>query len=343
MKLLITGGSGFIGSNFILDQIFNHNNTILNYDLLTYAGKGKNLVSIESSKKYNFIQGDISNSSLLGDIFFEFMPDAVINFAAESHVDKSISLPNDFIQTNIVGTYRLLSRATDYYIKSKNKNFRFIHISTDEVYGSLEKHGAFHEESPYKPNSPYAASKASSDFLVKSWFNTYKLPSIVTNCSNNYGPYQYPEKLIPLMIISCLKEKKLPIYGDGSNIRDWLHVEDHCRAICAVLNRGVPGETYNIGGNNEFTNISIVNKICDLLDELSPSDNLSTYKNLITFVKDRPGHDFRYAIDSSKAKRDLNWSASENFEKGLKSTVLWYVENEKWWKSILSKTKSNKN
>tara|TARA_Y100000591_G_C21828597_1_gene698204 strand:+ start:1030 stop:2058 length:1029 start_codon:yes stop_codon:yes gene_type:complete len=334
MKLLITGGCGFIGSNFILNQITDHNNIILNYDALTYAGRGNNLSSIESSKRYSFIKGDIADSNLLENIFLEFMPDAVINFAAESHVDRSISLPNDFIQTNIVGTYKLLSCATDYYNKSKNDNFKFIHISTDEVYGSLDEHGTFTEDSPYKPNSPYSASKASSDFLVKSWFNTYKLPSIVTNCSNNYGPYQYPEKLIPLIIISCLQEKKLPVYGNGKNIRDWLHVKDHCRAICAVLDNGFSGETYNIGGNNELTNISIVNKICELLDEMSPSAHLSSYKELITFVKDRPGHDFRYAIDSSKANKNLNWVALENFETGLKDTVLWYIENEKWWKNI---------
>ena len=334
MKILVTGGSGFIGSNFILNQINHSNNSIINFDNLTYAGRNGNLKKIESSSRYFFIKGDIANAGLLEKTFSEFMPDAIINFAAESHVDKSIDSPQNFIKTNIVGTYELLMCAKNYIKTTKCENFKFIHISTDEVYGSLGHDGFFTEKSPYNPNSPYSATKAASDFLVKSWHKTFELPGIITNCSNNYGPYQHPEKLIPLMIISCLNERELPVYGDGKNVRDWLHVDDHCRAINIILNDGDPGETYNIGGNNELSNIEIVNKICDILDRIKPNNKISSYRDLITFVKDRPGHDFRYAIDSNKLKKSLGWLPIENIESGLEKTVLWYLENESWWRKI---------
>ncbi|MBJ13450.1 MAG: dTDP-glucose 4,6-dehydratase, partial [Candidatus Marinimicrobia bacterium] len=325
-KILVTGGCGFIGSNFIINELKNTNNKILNLDLLTYAGNIDNLKTINNHENYSFIKGDIANQKCVQSIFNNFAPDSIINFAAESHVDRSIDSPNEFINTNVIGTLNLLQCARQYH--NKNKSFKFLHVSTDEVYGSLEKNGLFTEETPYAPSSPYSASKASSDHLVRAWGKTYDLPVLITNCSNNYGPFQFPEKLIPLMIANCIDNKHLPIYGKGDNIRDWLYVTDHCTAIKSVLNKGRIGETYNIGGNNEIKNIDIVTMICKILDQLRPRDNKSSYNDLIRFVEDRPGHDFRYAINSSKIKNDLNWKPIESFETGIYKTIEWYLENE---------------
>ena len=334
-KILVTGGCGFIGSNFIINELKNTNNKILNLDLLTYAGNIDNLKTINNHENYSFIKGDIANQKCVQSIFNNFAPDSIINFAAESHVDRSIDSPNEFINTNVIGTLNLLQCARQYH--NKNKSFKFLHVSTDEVYGSLEKNGLFTEETPYAPSSPYSASKASSDHLVRAWGKTYDLPVLITNCSNNYGPFQFPEKLIPLMIANCIDNKHLPIYGKGDNIRDWLYVTDHCTAIKSVLNKGRIGETYNIGGNNEIKNIDIVTMICKILDQLRPRDNKSSYNDLIRFVEDRPGHDFRYAINSSKIKNDLNWKPIESFETGIYKTIEWYLENESWWRAIQKK------
>ncbi len=342
-KILVTGGSGFIGSNFIISQI--NNNIILNFDKLTYAANPASLSSCADSSNYHFINGDITDYKKLINTINDFKPDSIVNFAAESHVDRSIDGPKEFINTNIIGTYELLQSSLKYYEslgQEKKKKFRLLHVSTDEVYGSLGKDGYFKETTPYDPSSPYSASKASSDHLVKAWFHTFELPILITNCSNNYGPFQFPEKLIPLMIIKCLKEESLPIYGDGKNIRDWLYVNDHCNAIYTVLDKGDIGETYNIGGNQEKTNIEIVNTICDALDEKNPSKNFNSYKDLITYVKDRPGHDFRYAIDASKIKNKLNWEPSYKFEKAILKTVNWYLDNQTWWENILNNTYSLK-
>lgn len=336
MKILITGGCGFIGSNFILNQITNHDNQILNLDKLTYAGNKKNLFSIKNSSNYEFRKGDICDYSAVSNIFKDFQPDSIVHFAAESHVDRSIDSPIDFVRTNINGTANLLKICSDYF-KTK-ENFKFIHVSTDEVFGSLGSKGYFNENSPYMPKSPYSASKASSDHLVRAWHSTYKLPVIVTNCSNNYGPFQFPEKLVPLMIANCLDEKKLPIYGKGNNVRDWLYVNDHCDAINMVLKNGDIGNTYCIGGNNEIENIEIVNIICSIMDKLRPRSNNSSYKDLVTFVNDRPGHDFRYAIDSTKIKKELNWKPLETFETGIVKTIKWYLDNENWWRDIQKNT-----
>ncbi len=335
MKILVAGGAGFIGSNFILNYIDKH--IILNYDKLTYAGNINNLNSIKNHKNYSFIKGDIKDQNLVTKTIYDFKPDAIINFAAESHVDRSIDGPQDFINTNIVGTFVLLKSAFSYFNnlnKDKIKNFKFLHISTDEVYGSLGLMGKFKETTPYNPTSPYSASKASSDHLVKAWHHTFGLPILITNCSNNYGPYQFPEKLIPLMITNCLEHKKLPIYGKGDNVRDWIFVDDHCKAVYKVLKYGKLGETYNIGGNQEMSNIDIVNNICLILDKLNPSDKLDSYRSLITFVKDRPGHDFRYAIDSSKIESTLNFYPKENLKTGLKKTINWYLSNLDWINKI---------
>ena len=335
MKILLTGGSGFIGSNFILNYIDYHE--ILNYDKITYAGSNNNLESISNNKNYTFQKGDIKDFDLLYSTIFKFNPDFVINFAAESHVDRSIDGPKDFIETNILGTYELLNSSLKYF-KSLNQDkqsiFRLLHISTDEVYGSLGKKGKFLEKTSYNPSSPYSASKAASDHLVKAWYHTYGLPILITNCSNNYGPYQYPEKLIPLIITNCLLNKELPIYGDGLNIRDWLYVNDHCSGIFEVLKKGKIGETYNIGGNQELTNIFLVQKICDILDEIKPSKKVKTYRDLIVFVKDRPGHDFRYAIDSTKIKNELGFTPKETIDKGLRKTIKWYINNQNWINNI---------
>jgi len=341
-RILITGGCGFIGSNFILKQVQQHKNTVLNIDKLTYAGNIDNLASIANKPNFQFIKGDISNLKLVANTINNFQPNVIVHFAAESHVDRSIDGPMDFIQTNIVGTSTLLSAALEYWQALRNnsqfKNFKFLHISTDEVFGSLGDEGFFTENTPYDPSSPYSASKAGSDHLVRVWHRTYNLPVLITNCSNNYGPYQFPEKLIPLMISNCIDEKPLPIYGEGLNVRDWLYVNDHCDAIDMVLQKGEIGETYNIGGNNEFRNIDIVKTICSVLNKLNPRANGKSYNELITYVKDRPGHDFRYAIDASKIKNNLGWKPNETFETGIRKTIQWYLDNETWWREIQDRT-----
>ena len=339
---IVTGGSGFIGTNFIrfmLDNGFAER--IINLDKLTYAGNPQNLLKYDNDKRYAFVQGDICDQELVQELFLLHKPDVIINFAAESHVDRSIDGPSDFIRTNISGTYTLLQKSLRYYqslTKEDQKSFRFHHISTDEVFGSLDNDGIFTEETPYDPSSPYSASKASSDHLVRAWHRTYGLPIIISNCSNNYGPYQFPEKLIPLMILNCLQEKPLPVYGTGENIRDWLFVDDHCDAIHTIIEKGEIGETYNVGGNHEIKNINIVKTICNILDNIRPSENLKSYQELITFVKDRPGHDFRYAIDSSKLQKKLGWSPKETFETGIRKTIEWYLENITWWQDIQNNT-----
>ena len=335
-KILVTGGSGFIGSNFIHYLI---NNTdyqrIINLDKLTYAGNNENLINIQQDIRYKFIKGDICDRQCIKKIFQDYSPNKIVHFAAESHVDRSIDGPKDFINTNIVGTSILLEESLSYYNKLKKlskSSFKFHHISTDEVFGSLGEKGFFVEDSPYDPSSPYSASKASSDHLVRAWHRTFGLPVTISNCSNNYGPYQFPEKLIPLIIINCLSNKSLPVYGKGENIRDWLYVEDHCKAINLILQEGAIGDTYNIGGNNEISNINIVESICTILDKLKPSNSGKSYNQMISFVKDRPGHDFRYAINTTKIKKDLNWEPKETFDSGLIKTIKWYLENENWWK-----------
>tara|TARA_Y100000741_G_scaffold352402_1_gene324463 strand:+ start:237 stop:1277 length:1041 start_codon:yes stop_codon:yes gene_type:complete len=336
MKMLITGGCGFIGSNYVIRQVIKKHNKVLNIDSLTYAGNIQNLSILNNNPNYSFIKGDISDIKCLKKAITDFKPEVVVHFAAESHVDRSIEDPLVFVKTNLVGTANLLQASLDFW-KNTKKDFRFIHVSTDEVFGSINDNSLFTESTPYNPSSPYSASKAGSDFLVKAWQKTYDFPAIVTNCSNNYGPYQFPEKLIPLMIINCLDEKPLPIYGNGKNIRDWLFVDDHCDAIDTIIKSGKIGETYNFGGNNQKTNLDIVNKICDILDEQKPSESINSYKSLIEYVKDRPGHDFKYAIDTSKMKKDFNWSPKENLESGIKKTIIWYLKNERWWRRIQNK------
>jgi len=331
-KILVTGGSGFIGSNFIY-YCLNKNNKVLNFDKLTYAGNLNNLKKEESNKNYHFIQGDICNKNKLTQSIEKFKPDFIVNFAAETHVDRSIENSSSFIKTNILGTSVLLDCCLENIDKNIN-DFKLLHISTDEVYGSLDRQGSFTEESPYNPSSPYSASKASSDHLVNAWHKTYGIKTNIINCSNNYGPFQFPEKLIPLVIISAIRENSLPVYGTGKNIRDWLYVEDHCRAIYNVLLNGKIGDTYNVGGGEEKTNLEVVNNICDILDDIYPSGNLKSYKKLIKFVEDRPGHDFRYAIDYSKLKNELSWQPKESFNSGLKKTVDWYLQNLDWIKII---------
>lgn len=338
--ILVTGGAGFIGTNFILDWLTQSDEEIINLDNLTYAGNLENLASLKDDKQHIFIKGDICDSTLIISLLTKYKPRAIINFAAESHVDRSIKEPEGFIQTNIVGTFRLLEATRAYWNALENmkkEKFRFLHISTDEVYGSLSsKEKAFDEERRYEPNSPYSASKAASDHLIRAYHNTYGLPVLTTNCSNNYGPYQFPEKLIPLIIINALTNKPLPVYGDGQQIRDWLYVKDHCDAIRLVLETGTPGETYNIGGWNEKTNIDIIHTICSLLDTLSPHVGGKHYNEQITFVTDRPGHDRRYAINSNKIKRDLGWEPAETFETGIHKTVQWYLNNQSWVNNIQS-------
>lgn len=334
MTILVTGGSGFIGSNFIRSWFNDSEEKLINLDKLTYAGNNFNLFDVNKNN-YIFIKGDIANKDIVDDILLEHKPRIVINFAAESHVDNSIENPDDFIHTNIYGTYNLL-RSSSKFIKNISQEFRFIHISTDEVYGSLEANDSpFKETNRYMPNSPYSATKASSDHLVRSWYSTYKLPTIITNCSNNYGPFQFPEKLIPKTIINALRQEIIPIYGDGSQIRDWLYVDDHCEAIKSVIKNGEIGEVYNIGGNNEIKNIDVTMQICDLLDEFKPSPN-GSYTRLIKHVTDRPGHDKRYSIDCSKIKKELNWLPKESFDTGLIKTVHWYIKNSDWIKNIES-------
>ena len=328
-NILVTGGCGFIGSNFVkyLASFDNYFPIIL--DKLTYAGSKDNIKQINEGD-YELYEGDICDYNLVCNVFKDYKFEGVFHFAAESHVDRSIDGPREFINTNIIGTFNLLQASRNY---TNSNNFKFIHVSTDEVYGDLGKNGYFDEYSSYKPNSTYSASKAASDHLVSSWGRTFNLPVIITNCSNNYGANQFPEKLIPLMIINCLDWKKLPIYGNGENIRDWLFVEDHCIALETIFSNGKVGEKYNIGGSNELTNIEIVKTICDIMDELKPSKN-GSYKDLITFVDDRPGHDKRYAVDSTKIKTTLNWSPKESFSSGIKKTIKWYLSNEEWWRKI---------
>jgi dTDP-glucose 4,6-dehydratase len=330
-NVLVTGGCGFIGSNFVEYLCSREQYHTVVLDKLTYAGNFKNLEQIDITK-YTFIDGDICDKKILNDIFEKFRFCAVFHFAAESHVDRSIDGPKQFIQTNIIGTFNLLEVSRSY-LQKLDSNFKFIHISTDEVYGDLKDDDFFKESTPYNPSSPYSASKAASDHLVRAWGRTYGMPSLITNCSNNYGRFQFPEKLIPLMIINCLEWKTLPVYGDGQNIRDWLYVNDHCKAIDLVFKNGCIGDTYNIGGNNEIKNLDIVNIICELMNELKPSKN-GDYKNLITFVEDRPGHDYRYAIDSTKIQNELGWKPMETFTSGIRKTIKWYIENESWWRDI---------
>ena len=335
---LITGGCGFIGSNFmrfILER--EPEATIINLDKLTYAGNIHNLDGISISR-YHFVHGDICDSELVAKLFNDHQFDGAVHFAAESHVDRSIDGPAEFVQTNIVGTLNLLEQSREYFSKEEKSNFRFLHVSTDEVYGTLGDKGKFFESTPYDPSSPYSASKAGSDHLARAWHRTYGLPVLVTNCSNNYGAYQFPEKLIPLMIINCLHRKPLPVYGKGKNVRDWLFVTDHCEAIHTVLTSGQVGETYNIGGDNEIKNIDVVLTICSLLDEMSPREDGSKYSKLITYVQDRPGHDFRYAIDATKINQELGWSPKESFETGIRKTIDWYLNNREWWQAIQDNT-----
>lgn len=344
MKILVSGGAGFIGSAVIRHIIENTADSVINVDKLTYAGNLNSLATVLPSERYVFCQVDICDQAALGEVFQEHRPDAVMHLAAESHVDRSIDGPGEFIQTNIVGTYQLLTIARKYWqglAQEKQPAFVFHHVSTDEVYGDLEgAEGFFTEETAYDPSSPYSASKASSDHLVRAWYRTYGLPVVITNCSNNYGPYHFPEKLIPHMILNALKGMPLPVYGDGTQVRDWLYVEDHARALYKVITEGKIGETYNIGGHNEKKNIEVVQSICALLEELAPGNPNSTasgrgYAKLIKFVKDRPGHDLRYAIDASKIENELAWRPQESFESGLRKTVGWYLENSDWWQAVL--------
>jgi dTDP-glucose 4,6-dehydratase len=338
--IFVTGGAGFIGSNFVLDCIESESTTIVNLDKLTYAGNPANLASLSGNPLHIFVRGDIADDQLVGRLLLEHQPRAIVNFAAESHVDRSIHGPGEFIQTNIVGTFQLLEAARAYWgalSEADKKNFRFLHVSTDEVYGSLAPEDpAFKETNPYEPNSPYSASKAASDHLVRAYHHTYGLPVLTTNCSNNYGPYHFPEKLIPLIIHNALAGKPLPIYGDGQQIRDWLYVRDHCSAIRRVLEAGRVGETYNIGGWNEKPNLEVVHTICTLLDELSPRSDGKPYKEQISFVTDRPGHDRRYAIDATKIHRELGWKPQESFETGIRKTIQWYLDNQAWVKNVTS-------
>jgi len=331
--LLVTGGAGFIGGNFVHRLMAQGGVQVVNLDKLTYAGNLDTLAPLAANPAHVFVQGDIGDRDLVGRLLRDYAVDAVVNFAAESHVDRSIDGPAAFIETNVVGTFNLLDCAKAYWSglgAERKAAFRFLHVSTDEVYGSLGPTGSFTEETPYAPNSPYSASKAASDHLVRAWHHTYGLPVLTTNCSNNYGPYQFPEKLIPLMIQKALRGEPLPIYGDGGNIRDWLYVEDHCRAILRVLEAGRPGEVYNVGGNSERTNLEVVDTLCELLDELVPQSTHRPHARLKSFVQDRPGHDRRYAIDASKLQRELGWTPHETFASGLRRTVTWYLEHADW-------------
>jgi dTDP-glucose 4,6-dehydratase len=336
--ILVTGGAGFIGSNFVLDWLAQHDEPVVNLDALTYAGNLNNLRPLEGDPRHIFVHGNIGDAALLSELFARYQPRAVVNFAAESHVDRSIHGPEDFIQTNILGTFRLLEAARAYWGGLQNKSdFRFLHVSTDEVFGTLGADDpAFNEETSYRPNSPYSASKAASDHLVRAYFHTYGLPVLTTNCSNNYGPLHFPEKLIPLVIHNALKGRPLPIYGDGMQIRDWLYVKDHCSAIRRVLEAGRLGETYNIGGWNERANLHVVTTLCSVLDEMQPRSDGKTYAEQIAFVTDRPGHDRRYAIDARKIEAELGWRPAETFESGIRKTVRWYLDNADWVENVTS-------
>jgi dTDP-glucose 4,6-dehydratase len=338
--ILVTGGAGFIGSNFLLHWLATERTPVINLDKLTYAGNLRNLESISTDRRYTFVHGDIGDRKLVRQILRDHRPRAIVHFAAESHVDRSIRGPDDFIKTNVNGTFSLLEEARTYWMELpeiERRGFRFQHVSTDEVYGSLGPDDApFHEKTRYEPNSPYSASKAASDHLVRAYHHTYKLPVLTTNCSNNYGPFQFPEKLIPLMILNAHHGTQLPVYGDGKNVRDWVYVGDHCEAVRAVLAGGRVGETYNIGGNNQKPNVDVVETICSLMDELSPNDPVVPHRQLITFVQDRPGHDRRYAIDTTKIEQELGWKPRESFETGLRKTVRWYLDHMKWVTEVTS-------
>mgnify|MGYP001454923819 FL=1 len=332
-KFFVTGGAGFIGSAFVRFLINSTKHEVLNLDKLTYAGNLHSLESISGNERYSFVQGDIYDEVLLAQLINDYQPKYIVHLAAESHVDRSIESAKEFINTNIIGTYNLLDVSTKYWNElktDKKSSFRFHHISTDEVFGTLGNSGFFTEKTPYDPSSPYSSSKAASDHLVRAWNRTYQLPVLLTNCSNNFGPFQFPEKLIPLTILNALQEKSLPVYGSGKNIRDWLYVEDHVDALYKVILNGKVGESYNIGGNNEKTNLAVVHEICSILDRLKPRKSNSLYSDLVTFVEDRPGHDFRYAIDASKITHELNWIPSETFSTGLEKTIKWYIKNENW-------------
>lgn len=340
MTIIVTGGAGFIGSNFVLDWLAQHDEPVITLDKLTYAGNPRNLDSLRGDSRHQLIQGDIGDTALVTKLLQEHQPRAVLNFAAESHVDRSIHGPGEFIQTNIVSTFQLLECVRAYFNalpESERNAFRFLHVSTDEVYGTLEAgDAAFTERHQYQPNSPYSASKAASDHLVRAYHHTYGIPVLTTNCSNNYGPYHFPEKLIPLVIHNALGGKPLPIYGDGQQIRDWLYVKDHCSAIRRVLEAGKPGETYNVGGHNEKANLDVVHTICALLDELSPRADGKSYRDQIEFVKDRPGHDRRYAVDAGRIGAELGWKPAETFDSGIRKTVQWYLDNQQWVQDVTS-------
>lgn len=338
MRILVTGGAGFIGSNLVR-LLLQHGHTVLNVDKLTYAGNIHSLDDLAENQEYRFLRGDICDAGDMTAAFEEFKPQWVMHLAAESHVDRSIDGPGEFIRTNVMGTFNMLQAARAFFEKLSEEEksiFRFHHISTDEVYGSLGETGMFEETTSYDPHSPYSASKASSDHLVRAWRDTYGLPTLVTNCSNNYGPYQFPEKLIPVVILKALREEPIPVYGKGENIRDWLYVVDHCEALETVVSKGKPGETYNIGGNNEKRNIDLVLLICEILDELRPRASGGCYADLITYVKDRPGHDLRYAIDAEKIKRELGWTPKQDNSSGFRKTVQWYLDNTEWLQNILN-------
>jgi len=337
MRVLVTGGAGFIGSAVCRHLVLSQNAVVLNLDKLTYASSLASLDLVKHSDLYSFLQADITDAPAMAAAFAQFQPDVVMHLAAESHVDRSIDGADPFIFTNVVGSFVMLQAALVYWRGlegAKKDGFRYLHVSTDEVYGSLGDEGAFCETTPYDPRSPYSASKAASDHLAKAWFHTYGLPVVVSNCSNNYGPYHFPEKLVPLTILNAMEGKPLPVYGNGLNIRDWLYVDDHARALTLIATKGRPGETYNVGGNNERTNLDVVHAVCDLLDELTPALPTGPRRGLITFVKDRPGHDQRYAIDATKLKSELGWSAQENFVSGLRKTVQWYLANQAWWQPL---------
>ena len=337
-NVLVTGGAGFIGANLV-KYLLRHDYQVASLDKLTYAGNLGSLADVDSCTRHRFVRGDIADTETVGQLLSQFAPSAIIHLAAESHVDRSIDGPSEFIQTNIVGTMSLLQAALDYWgdlPEAPRKRFRFVHVSTDEVFGSLGRTGHFTEQTRYDPRSPYSASKASSDHLARAWNTTYGLPVIVTNCSNNFGPYQFPEKLIPVVILKCLSGEPIPVYGDGSNIRDWLFVEDHCAALRLVVENGTPGETYNIGGDNEQTNLALVRNLCRILDDLSPRQDGRPHEKQIVFVTDRPGHDARYAIDASKIKAQLGWQPTPDYGACLRRTVQWYLDNQSWWQDILS-------